>query len=274
MKTYLFLISILIAALLLSACSPEDLAGLGVAGNPQPQSGGERQDNQSGQTGETGAKGQIETMIGEGRGNINSPGYPAADDGGGVISSDNGGGTISSDGSTSGAAPSSDQAGQMPSNSAESSSGQIDMAKPVKWLSYVDEAAKFSIQYPDSYVILPEIEPQSGEINLKPIKQVRFQDRQLASADTAALEQAQFTVEVFTFPGQTALEAFIKTSLPFPNMAVEPYTYGKLTGLRASTNRMLAPNEFYFFTGNGMVYKLTPLGQYSTEMLQSFTILP
>lgn len=273
MKTYLFLISILIAALILSACSPEDLAGLGGAGNPQPQSGGARQDNQSSQTGETGAKGQIETMIGEGGGNINSPGYPAAD-GSGTISSDDGGGTISSNGSTSGAAPSSGQAGQMPSNSAESSSGQIDMAKPVKWLSYIDEAAKFSIQYPDSYVILPEIEPQSGEINLKPIKQVRFQDRQLASADTAALEQAQFTVEVFTFPGQTALEAFIKSSLPFPNMAVEPYTYGKLTGLRASTNRMLAPNEFYFFTGNGMVYKLTPLGQYSTEMLQSFTMLP
>jgi hypothetical protein len=181
---------------------------------------------------------------------------------------------ISSDGSTSGSVSSSDQAGQMPSSSVGSDAGNAGLSKPVKWLSYVDEAFKFSIQYPDIYVILPEVEPQSGEVNTRPVHQVRFQDRQLATADTAALEQPQFTVEVLNLPGQTSLDAFIKSNLPFPGMTLEPYTYGKLSGLRASTNRMLAPNEFFFFAGNGVIYKLTPLGPYSTEMLQSFTISP
>jgi hypothetical protein len=102
----------------------------------------------------------------------------------------------------------------------------------------------------------------------------RFQDRQLAEGDTAALEQPQFTVEVFNYSAQAPLESFINSLLPFANMTIEPYTLGKLNGLRASTNRILAPNEFYFFTGNGLVYKLTPLGPYSAEMLQSFALLP
>jgi len=256
-------IFILIATLMLSACSIEDLASLERAGSPQPQTGGGGQANQSKQTGETGAKGQIETLIGEGSSNVNSQGTPAASDSG----------NISSSGKPDVAAPGADQAGQLPSSSASSASGEANLAKPVEWLIYVDEAFKFSIQYPDSYVISPEIEPQTGAGNIKPIHQVHFQDRQLSTSDTAALQPAQFTVEVFTFSDQTSLEAFVQSNSPFPNMTIEPYTYGKLTGLRASTNRMLAPNEFFFFAGNGMVYKLTPLGPYSTEMLQSFAIL-
>jgi hypothetical protein len=50
------------------------------------------------------------------------------------------------------------------------------------------------------------------------------------------------------------------------------YSLGDLTGLRVYFNRLSAPNEFYYFTSHGYVYKLTPLGKYSDEMLQSFQI--
>lgn len=264
MTTQRLFIFILITALMLSACSEEDLADLERVGSPQPLTGGGSQANQSGLTGETGAKGQINTLIGEGGSIVNSQGTPANGDSG----------NISPGGEASGAAPGSDQAGELPSSSAGSTSGEDSLNKPIEWLSYVDNAFKFSIHYPDSYIILPEIEPQTDTTNLKPIHQVRFQDRQLATSDTAALQPAQFTVEVYTSSGLTSLKAFVQSNLPFPNMTVAPYTYGKLTGLSASTNRAMAPNEFYFFTGNGMIYKLTPLGPYSTEMLQSFAILP
>ena len=257
MKTHAPLIIILLAALLLSACSPEELAALGeveIQPEVELQAGGARQ---SGGDDQGGANRQ-------GEGNVTNQANQTAD----------GGGVISSSGEQSAASQGNDQAGLMPSSSSESAPSEGEQAKAVSWLTYVDEPFKFSIQYPDIYVILPEVDLLSENVSPGLVHQVRFQDRQLAASDTAALQPAQFTVEVFTLSGQTSLEALVQSNLPFPNLTIEPYTYGKLTGLRASTNRALAPNEFYFFAGNGMVYKLTPLGHYSTEMLQSFTILP
>jgi hypothetical protein len=260
MKTRVLLSMLLFAALVLTACSPQELAALGTAEN-QP-----KVELQSGGAGQTGPMGDVEGN-GPVRIDISGQGNQGEEDGG-VISSNGEGAAVAQGSGQAG------QAGLLNSSSSGSASGEAEQAKAVKWLTYTDQANKFSIQYPDSYVILPEADLSTENVSSGMVHQVRFQDRQLAEADTAALEQPQFTVEVFTFTGKTSVDSFIKSVLPFSNMTIEPYSYGKLTGLRASTNRLLAPNEFYFFTGNGMVYKLTPLGPYSTEMLQSFTLLP
>ena len=252
MKARALLSMLLLSALLITACSPEELAALDEAENkPQVEL-------------QSGGGGQAATLLGQ----EGSPGNSQDGDGGDVVSSG---------GEQSAASQGSGQAGLMPSTSGSSGSsapGEAEQAKPINWLTYSDEPFKFSIQYPDSYVILPEVDLMSENVSPGLVQQVRFQTRQLAEADTAALELPQFTVEVFKFSGQTPLDGFIKSLLPFSNMTIEPYTYGNLTGLRASTNRSLAPNQFYFFAGNDVVYKLTPLGEYSTEMLQSFQILP
>lgn len=254
MKTRALLTTILLSALLITACSPEELAALDEAQNKPEialQSGGGAQAD---------ANGQAATLLGQ--------------EGGNVTSQDGDGGNIAANGQQSADPPTSNEAGLMPGTSAGSAPGEAAQAKPINWLTYISDPYKFSIQYPDSFVILPEVDLLAENVSPGLVHQVRFQTRALAEGDTAALEQPQFMVEVFTFAGQTSLDGFIKTLLPFSNMTIESYSNGKVSGLRASTNRMLAPNEFYFFAGNGVVYKLTPLGKYSPEMLQSFAILP
>ncbi len=159
-------------------------------------------------------------------------------------------------------------------------SGQIDSfspselvadegeSKPVDWLTYQDQAFLFSIDYPDTYTILPQ---DLGSEDKDPvlIHRVRFQDIALATGDTASFEIPKFNIEIFELGDQT-LESFLDKYAPGAEREV--YTQGDLTGWRVYFNRLSAPNEFYYFSSHGYVYKLTPLGKYSEEMLHSFQL--
>jgi hypothetical protein len=273
MNTRKLTIVLLISFLLLSACAPGQLDELDLAGQPKSQQQAEEPE----------VSGEIAPRLAGAAGNAVSP--PAQPGGpGGAVSSppdqgDGSGGIIGSNGQQVAGSqglsdsPSGAEAGQSPSLSANAPSDSTGMSQPVKWLTFTDEAHRFSIQYPDSFVILPEIEPRSGNASPDLVARVRFQTRQLASADTADLELPQFTIEVFAFPGNVPLESFVQSNLALKGFTIERYTYGDLTGLRATSPLMLAPNEFYFFAGPGFVYKLTPLGEYGVEMLRSFHIL-
>ena len=170
--------------------------------------------------------------------------------------------------------------GETQSKTIGEESGQIDSLapsdlvadetgiKPVNWLTYRDEAFLFSIDYPDSYTILPE-DLQLKETDPLTTHRVRFQDITLATGDTASFEIPKFTIEIFEL-GDLNLDAFLDHYAAGAERQV--YTQGDLTGLRVYFNRLSAPNEFYYFTSHGYVYKLTPLGKYSEEMLHSFQI--
>jgi hypothetical protein len=157
--------------------------------------------------------------------------------------------------------------------------GQINSSAPeelldeedqqvVTWLTYQDQAFSFSINYPNIYLILPETANSEDDVPAK-VHQVRFQDMQLATGDTADFELPNFMIEVFELDDQS-LEAFIAQNEP--DGFVEAYQVNNLNGFRVYYNQLIAPGEFYFFSANGYVYKLTPLGLYSQEMLHSFQI--
>lgn len=157
--------------------------------------------------------------------------------------------------------------------------GQINSSAPeelldeedqqdVTWLTYHDQAFSFSINYPNIYLTLPE-STNSGDDDPANVHQVRFQDIQLATGDTADFEIPSFSIEVFDL-GDHSLEGFI--ALNEPDGLMEAYQENRLSGFRVSHKRLIAPNEFYFFSANGYVYKLTPLGIFSQEMLHSFQI--
>jgi hypothetical protein len=191
-------------------------------------------------------------------------------------------------GGESAAAPSADKIeGNISSSGKQSTSGSknvepgyVDSVAPssltlnqeesltVVWLTYFDQAFSFSIIYPQTYTILPEF---ANSVIDDPVKvhQVRFQDIQLATGDSAEFELPTFTIEVFELGDQT-LEAFIAQIEPGGHK--EEYQVNNLNGFRVYYNQLIAPNEFYFFSANGYVYKLTPLGSYSQEMLHSFNI--
>jgi hypothetical protein len=101
------------------------------------------------------------------------------------------------------------------------------------------------------------------------LHEVRFLDEQLAGSYTAELEIPQFSIAIYNQGDQT-LEAFLDANQVRGER--ELYTQNKLSGLRVSLNQMIAPNEFYYFTEHGYVYKLTPLSTYGQEILESFEI--
>ena len=138
----------------------------------------------------------------------------------------------------------------------------------VSWLTYQDQDFHFSIAYPDSYTILPA-QNSSAAGGSKLLHQLRFLDRQLASGDTADFEIPNFTIEVFDL-GNLTLENFLDQHIETGNR--EPVSLGKLNGIRVSFDQLIAPNQFYYFADQSFVYKLTPLGEYGQQMLESFQI--
>lgn len=269
-------ILISISFLILSACAPGQLQELGRAG-ADIKIGQSGESAQGQPESEPGVTGEVAPRLAGVSGDVNPPPAQEGGSGGNVSSpSDQGGesgGNISSRGDQSAGVQDGSQAGEFPSYSSSAHSAAAADSQPVKWLTYTDEAHRFSIQYPDSYVILPGVELRSGNVSPGPVAQVRFQDQQLAAGDTADLEPPKFTVEVFAFTGNAPLERFIKSNVKFPGASIGPYTIGVLSGLRVSTGLMLSPNEFYFFAGPDYIYKLTPQGEYGDQMLQSFRIL-
>jgi hypothetical protein len=85
------------------------------------------------------------------------------------------------------------------------------------------------------------------------------------------LEIPKFNIEIVALGDQT-LESFLDKYAA--EAGREVYTQGNLTGFRVYFNRLSAPNEFYYFSNDGYVYRLTPLGKYSEDMLHSFKISP
>jgi hypothetical protein len=178
------------------------------------------------------------------------------------------GGNISSSGKRSASDSTGGEPGQIGSVAPSGLTLEQDASQPVSWLTYRDQACSFSIDYPDTYTILPEPEPfNNADPDLA--HRVRFLDAQLAAGDTAEFEPPNFTVEIYTLGDQT-LEAFINNDENRGER--EAYTFGDLSGFRIHFKQLIAPNEFFYFSEHGYVYKLTPLGLYSQEMLHSFQI--
>ena len=178
------------------------------------------------------------------------------------------GGNISSSGERSASESTSGEPGQIDSVAPGGLTLEQDANQPASWLTYRDQAYSFSIDYPDTYTILPETEPVNNA-DLEVIHRVRFLDAQLAAGDTAEYEPPNFTIEIYTL-GNQALEEFIDNDKSSGGREV--YTRGDLTGFRVYFKQLIAPNEFYYFSEHGYVYKLTPLGLYAEEMLHSFQI--
>ncbi|MGB5844233.1 MAG: hypothetical protein WBD62_00200 [Anaerolineales bacterium] len=204
----------------------------------------------------------------EGIGPIEITPLSPGDEGSFAPSTDGDGGNISSKGERTTNEASGGEPGMIESKSPSGLTLEEEISQVVNWLSYQDQTYRFSIDYPESYMILPE---EGLSLGSEPglLMNVRFLDQQLASGDTADLEIPDFTIEIFDLGNQT-LETFLEDNLERGER--ERYKLGDLSGFRVYLNQMIAPNEFYYFAEYGFVYKLTPLGMYSQEMLDSFQV--
>jgi hypothetical protein len=144
---------------------------------------------------------------------------------------------------------------------------------PSDWRTYTDKAYDFTIRYPKTFVILREL--KSRKATTPQFRhRVRFQDKQLAKGQTAALEPPQFSIEVLDKELSLSLRDWLTAVVHIgAEDSVEPFHLdGVGDGLRVRSAMQLAPNEFYYFVRGKYVFKLTPLGQHSEEMLNSFRL--
>jgi hypothetical protein len=240
---FLPLLAVLGVVLISTACAPGDV---------------ERTLTSSGGTGSDASAGLPELTPGTSRSDENDNPSP-----------DPSFGEISRSGQTTSSTPPSEPAGSMDSVAPQqASTGNPDQA--TRWSSFQEDTFRFFISYPEVFILSPETGPLEDE-NPDLVFRLRMQDRELANSETAHLELPQFSVEIFV-SSRGVLEAFIQDAMPDANL--EEYRLGDLTGFRAIDNRLAAPNEFYFFLSDGYIYKLTPLGVYGEDILQSFRVLP
>ena len=204
----------------------------------------------------------------EGIGPIEITPLPSGEERSPVPSTDGDGGNINSKGERTTGAASAGEPGMIESKSPSGLTLEGEISAAVDWLTYQDQIFQFSIDYPQSYTILPDEDISSGsESGL--LQDLRFLDRQLADGATADLEIPNFKIEVYAL-GNHTLETFLEVN--FERGQREIIELGELSGIRVSFNQLIAPNEFYYFSDHGFVYQLTPMGLYSQEMLETFQI--
>lgn len=140
------------------------------------------------------------------------------------------------------------------------------------WTTYADPSG-FSVRHPESLVILPETDPLP---DLRPplVHRVRFLGRELAAADTAALEPPQLSVEVFAAP-PGPLRQWLEAHGRLPGGAgVQVVTVpGAREALLVRDPRQLAPNEFLWVTTDRYAFLVVALGPDGEAMRSSFRLL-
>ncbi len=144
-------------------------------------------------------------------------------------------------------------------------------ATPAGWRVHTEAAYRFVVAYPPDLGVLPEKSAPASDV----VKRVRFQDTGLMSSQFAELEPPRFTIEVFVATPSISLVDWLRSTGRLPEGAAVSDTTlaGATDGVRVQLRRQLAPNEFFYFSTNEYVYRLTLLGLYSPEMFASFRLL-
>jgi len=153
-----------------------------------------------------------------------------------------------------------------PGQGASSQSGG-NVVPAADLLTYTDTQYGFSIGYPNSYVILDEVEKLSS-ISPDLVHRVRFMDAVLAKGATANLEIPALTVEIYSNPSVIPLATWMGSHAP--NGTNDKITIDTVQCTQVTMMTMMAPNQFVFCSKNNTIYKFTLAGQYTGQMLDSF----
>jgi hypothetical protein len=144
-------------------------------------------------------------------------------------------------------------------------------AIPSGWPVYMNSRYGFAVSYPDDYGIVPESTASENGADFR----VRFQEKALLTSEFVDREPARFMVEVFVLPQPLPLVSWLRSRNRLtPDAVSSPLALpGAREGLRVQRSQQLAPNDFYYFSKDNVIFTLTPLGPQSAPMLASFHFL-
>lgn len=177
--------------------------------------------------------------------------------------------TSSSDYNDSGIIP-----GSLPSSppqSPDERNSEDMIRQPTEWLTYANPSFGFSIEYPNTYVVIDTADNSTHEAT-SITHSFHFQDIMLAQSETANLQPPQFAIDIFEVPSDMSFEQWIDSNVTLSGSTRDAVEVGDYQGYVVSLPIQLAPNQFYYVAGDNYYYKLTSLGLYADRMLGSFTI--
>lgn len=137
----------------------------------------------------------------------------------------------------------------------------------MQWTTYTDATFGFSFSYPDIYTILAERE-NLATIAPELIGRCRLLEPVLANSEFAELEPPKFSVEIYANPAGQSVQGWIQKHAPGGDL--ERFSVDNKNCAQVTLHTLLAPNQFVFCDHGGKIYKFTPMGAKSQEILHSF----
>lgn len=143
--------------------------------------------------------------------------------------------------------------------------------QPEGWSFYTEDTFHFSISYPSNYAAQQLAASAAG--NVSPVHAVSFRDKSVASSGTGVADLPAFSVEVFANGSGLSLDRWIDANDARPNSTRTPVTLGNAPAVKVELSTYIAPGQFYYVAQGKYVYRITPVGPFADQLLQSFKLL-
>jgi hypothetical protein len=140
------------------------------------------------------------------------------------------------------------------------------VAETAGWLVYRNDRYFIELRYPPDYAI---VQPRD-QLRPPPLLRVWFKKASMVNSPIAEREPPALALDVYEKPLQEPLDAWLSGSgllRNFTRLVKEPVELGGAEGVRVVEQTMAAPNTFYYVARGPYVYRFTPLGGPSDEML-------
>jgi hypothetical protein len=135
------------------------------------------------------------------------------------------------------------------------------------WRAYRNDQYSVELHYPPDYAV---VKPRDQLLRPPPLLRVWFKEASLVNSPIADREPPQFAIDVYDNASRQALDAWLAGSgvtRNFARVTRQAVQVGGLEGLCLMDQTMLAPNTFYYVARGPFVYRFTPLGGLSDQML-------
>lgn len=135
------------------------------------------------------------------------------------------------------------------------------------WRAYRNDQYSVELRYPPDYAV---VKPRDQLLQPAPLFRAWFKEASLVNSPIADREPPQFALDVYDNASQQTLDAWLAGSGVTRNFARatrQAVEVGGVQGLRLTDQTLLTPNTFYYVARGPFVYRFTPLGGLSDQML-------